>query len=196
LLHDFLALEFPSLDDTFQDTDTPQYQAWEWISSNSFITSYSEERNKQRFALATQFYSTGGDQWINNEFWLSDRNECQWYSASSSLAPCDQFGAYVNLELDLNNLSGTIPSELALLLNSLTRIDFTQAGLGTFLLGSIPYELGMLTRLEFVSLKEFFLTGFIPSDIGDWQQLVRLDLSQNSVFARCLRNQLSGMLPP
>ena len=192
MLRDFLVDEFPSLEELFQDPTSSQYLALEWLAGNSFLESYSDERLKQRFTLATFYYSTGGDQWSNSVFWLSDRNECQWYTSSTSRDPCDEAGAFVNLELDLNNLSGTIPAELAILSNSLARIDLPQTGSGPFITGSLPSELGLLANLEFLNLQGNLISGALPKDLGGWQKLSRLDLSMNS-FSNALPSEIGMM---
>ena len=67
-------------------------------------------RTMQRFALLTLWFSTNGPQWNNNNGWLSDRDECNWYGIV-----CDQkLVASIN-ELEGNNLMGTLPADLALL---------------------------------------------------------------------------------
>jgi len=38
--------------------------------------------NLQRHILALLSVSTGGDEWINNEKWMSSGCECEWYGIS------------------------------------------------------------------------------------------------------------------
>lgn len=81
LLFEFLVAN--SLDNgaTLHNTMSPQYRAFRWLSGNMELAAYSDERKIQRYALATLFYSTGGDQWSNNEYWMSDEDECtMWFS--------------------------------------------------------------------------------------------------------------------
>ena len=58
---------------------SPQSRALTWLRNNSMLESYSQEQRLQRFALATIFFSTGGDRrWEWNDGWLSDDEECTW----------------------------------------------------------------------------------------------------------------------
>ncbi|CAB9512539.1 Leucine rich repeat N-terminal domain [Seminavis robusta] len=47
-------------------------RAYQWVLNDPFLANYSTARLLQRFALATFFYSTGGDHWIENGE-ISDR---------------------------------------------------------------------------------------------------------------------------
>lgn len=98
---------------------TPQNDALHWLSGNGNLESYSDEKKIQRYALATLFYSTKGENWINNDDWLSDFDECGWYS-TASWQVCSN-GAVEFLTLAENRLDGTIPGELGLLSDSLRK---------------------------------------------------------------------------
>jgi hypothetical protein len=50
----------------------------------------------QRFALATLYYSTSGDQWRCNDEWLIKRKRVPWYTRSL-LSPCNSQGEYIHL---------------------------------------------------------------------------------------------------
>eukprot|EP00797_Seminavis_robusta_P021446 Sro334_g119710.2 (458) ;mRNA; r:17899-19506 len=45
------------------DGVTPQYQAYQWLTKDPNVESYSLDRLLQRFALACLYYSTNGDAW-------------------------------------------------------------------------------------------------------------------------------------
>ena len=63
--------------------ETPQFKAYQWLVHNDTLFADGEltnERILQRFALATFFYSTGGEEeWLNKTDWLTDKHECDWY---------------------------------------------------------------------------------------------------------------------
>ncbi|CAB9520932.1 LRR receptor-like serine threonine-protein kinase [Seminavis robusta] len=42
---------------------TPQLQAYQWMLHDPMLANYSDARRLQRFALATLYYATGGDNW-------------------------------------------------------------------------------------------------------------------------------------
>jgi Leucine-rich repeat (LRR) protein len=184
-LRAFLITVWPSLREDLIGFTSAQFKALDWLANNSNLDTYSDAKTIQRFALATLYFSTLGETWRNTDLWLSDEDECMWFT-SSTRSPCDEGGTYTNLELDLNGLAGTIPPELALLSDGLSRIDFSRAGSRSFLSGSIPTELGLLTALTFVNLRGNQLTGAIPGEIGEWTETGLLDLSDNA---------LSGALP-
>ena len=146
-------------------TGSPQSRAYEWLLADPGLTSYSESRVLQRYALATFYYSTSGDSWEDNSLWMSEEKECSWFSRTASFPVCKS-DEYVTLELDFNNLDGTLPNELALL-NKLERVELS-GGPDTFLTGALPSELGLLTSLSYLSLRENDLRGRIPTEIGSW----------------------------
>ena len=87
-----------------------------------------EARVLQRYAMATIYFSTGGDSWRNNANWLSRLNVCEWYSATH-VPPCDdaietedyqpnkyKAGTVSRLELGGLGLRGTLPNEIVLLM--------------------------------------------------------------------------------
>ena len=62
----------------------------------------------QRYSLIVLYYATNGANWFDNEGWLSDSDECDWYGVT-----CNDSGFVTGLQLDGNNLIGTIPSNIA-----------------------------------------------------------------------------------
>jgi hypothetical protein len=94
---------------------TPQNMALNWLANNTNLDTYSDAKKIQRFALATLFYSTNGTTWSVNDTWMSNHeDECGWYNNGASL--CTR-GSIDRLNLEMNNLVGKIPNELALLSN-------------------------------------------------------------------------------
>jgi hypothetical protein len=94
---------------------TPQNMALNWLANNTNLDTYSDAKKIQRFALATLFYSTNGTTWYVNDTWMSNHeDECGWYNNGASL--CTR-GSIDRLNLEMNNLVGKIPNELALLSN-------------------------------------------------------------------------------
>ena len=60
---------------------TPQGMAYQWILDvdPANVNACTEPaRARQRYALATFYYSTGGDSWVDNAGWLSGDDECSW----------------------------------------------------------------------------------------------------------------------
>jgi hypothetical protein len=171
----------PDNGQSFDDPFSPQSKALDWLQGNDKLWSYDLEKIKHRFALAVFYHSTDGDNWTENRRWLSDTDECTWHAANFA-APCNLDRQYANLVLGDNNIQGTLPAELVLLSNSLTRVD-----LGGTISGLIPNEYGDLTRLESLRLRGRDISGEIPSTFRRLTSLIHLELSRNS---------LSGTIAP
>ena len=130
-----------------------------------------------RDALAAFYQATDGDNWTNNENWLSDAPLNSWYGVTT-----DESDRVIALDLGGNRLSGTIPPQLGNLIN----LEWL-ALWGNKLSGTIPSELGNLTKLEWLNLSENQFNGTIPSELGNLTRLESLYL---------WGNQLEGMIPP
>ncbi|MDJ0754369.1 MAG: hypothetical protein QNJ45_12680 [Ardenticatenaceae bacterium] len=128
-------------------------------------------------ALVALYNSTEGSQWTDDTNWLEDTNPCNWYGVICFYNPNEV--DFLNLES--NNLSGPIPTEI----NQLTHLVALNLG-GNQLIGTIPPEIGQLVLLENLDLGFNQLTGTIPSQIGDLTRTTKLDLSWND---------LSGEIP-
>ena len=79
-----------------------------------------------------------------------------------------------SLYIELNNLVGTIPTEIALLQ------ELDHLGNGTWWTsGKIPTEIGFLTKLTFLDLDFNKLTGSLSSQLLSLSSLTQLDLNDN-----------------
>ncbi|KAI9098361.1 hypothetical protein K1719_024986 [Acacia pycnantha] len=86
------------------------------------------------------------------------------------------------IELEANNLTGQIPSELGSCQN-LSLLNLAQNQLS----GGLPAELGKLNNLQVLQLQGNNLSGQIPTQVSQLQKLLTLNLSDNS---------LNGAIPP
>ena len=141
----------------------------------------------QRFALATLYYHFQGTPSNNvvedddNAFmqgkWLSALDVCNWeYVECSDSLP----GTIVGLKIDAMDLTGRLPSELAMISN-LQSLRFD----GSLFTGEIPSEIWTLTQLELLLLGENQINGTISKEIGNLRQLTSLTLTSS----------LSGTIP-
>lgn len=103
-----------------ETASTPQNEAMIWLAGNVNLESYTNEKKIQRYALATFYYSTNGPDWDIEADWLSDLDECLWYT--------DDIGAFCSD-------------------GSVSRLDFYQSRSGNNLNGSIPVEIAFLSSL-------------------------------------------------
>ena len=89
----------------------------------------------------------------------------------------DSNGRVRRLHLTNNELNGTIPAEIG----NMTRLDDLRLSTNQ-LSGSIPPELGNLTNLVLLFLSSNRLTGQIPPELGNLVNLRSLELSRNELF--------------
>ena len=117
--------------------------------------------------------------------WGADTRHDQWTGVTRQGAGAPARVSILNLSdttLGDNNLTGSIPAELG----NLTRpieLDLS----GNELTGSIPAELGDLSMLQRLYLNGNQLTGSIPAELGDLSSLTVLYLQNN---------RLTGSIPP
>ena len=143
-----------------------------WAFSCSDVTEIPKTECE---ALVALYDSTDGDNWKYNTAWKVTNTPCSWYGVTCS------DGNITQLVLSINQLSGTIPSELGNLLN-LTELTLYRNRLS----GTIPPELGKLVNLTKLALYRNILSGTIPSELGNLVNLTELTL---------YKNQLSGTIP-
>lgn len=83
--------------------------------------------------------------------------------------------ALKHLDLRSNQLSGTIPAQLAVGLSRLTKLD-----LGfNFLEGTLPTTFGLMKRLQFLLLPYNNLEGSIPVELVNTSKLLKFNFTEN-----------------
>lgn len=128
---------------------------------------------KDSLALVALYNNTNGVDWTNNENWLTGAVST-WHGITVSVNRVTQ------IDLNNNNLSGTIPFELSHLTNlSYLRLNNNQ------LSGSILSQIGNLLKLSQLYLDHNQLTGSVPIELYNLTNLMDLYLNDN---------QLSGVL--
>ena len=144
------------------------------VTSGSAVVTVVEP--SERGALLALFRSTGGAGWVNKTNWLTDAPLRDWYGVTT-----DGAGRVIGLELESNNLVGSIPPEI----EHLSELRRLVANTNT-LTGKIPPEIGNLTRLERLMLRSNALSGPIPRQIGRLATMTTMGLDHN---------KLSGQIP-
>ena len=158
----------------------------------------------EREALMALYTSTDGDYWLDNTGWgigePCDGDSSSWYGITC------QDSKITNIDLEENNLVGTIPPEIGCMSDLLDLRLHRNS-----LTGVIPGEIGNLSTLQYLNLAVNGFTGSLPSQIGDLTNLEYLHLYQNSFIGNIppqigdltqLRelllgaNQLEGNIPP
>ena len=150
--------------------------------------SAQESVTADREALVALYNATGGENWDDNENWLSEEPLEDWYGVTVG------DGRVTELVLRSNQLTGIIPPELGDL-SGLELLDLSR----NELTGTIPPELGKLSSLTELVLHNNRLTGPIPSELGNLSSLRQLDLARNRLYSHeslSLEGGLTGPIPP
>jgi len=111
-----------------ESTRYDAFQAYDWLTKNDEITIFSDNMSeddvgimKTRYTLAVMYFSLGGNTWNRYNGWLNKGlNHCGW--AFIDCRPVGEenfvptyFDPVTGLQLQQNNLQGTLPKELTLL---------------------------------------------------------------------------------
>ena len=104
--------------ESLKDSSSPQYAALQWLRTPGNNEIYSHQRLFQRYALATLYFSMGGENWDLSGSWLTNTTECEWFSVGQ-YPICDTAGFIVEIDLAGNNLRGQLPRDFEVLSNSL-----------------------------------------------------------------------------
>lgn len=188
----FLAGELDSKD---LKLDTPLRERDEERNGDGDIIylnqAYRDHRHiLERYALVVLYISTGqyssrgSTGWSHNDNWLENGvSVCDgWHGIVCTTMPkgTSEASSTVNvveeINLDDNNLEGTIPSELSLLEDLVT----LELG-GNRLSGQVPGSLGDLRSLQLLEVSENFLTGDVPVSICDLKE----DGSLQKIYTGC-----------
>ena len=163
--------------------EDPEFRAWLRSIPSHSGTGVECPPLADRDILQILFDATGGQDWSENDNWLTDDAPLrQWHGVET-----DDQGNVIGLVLSRNNLSGKIPSELGGLAY-LRHLLLWGNDLG----GEIPSELGRLANLWFLSLWDNDLVGEIPSELGRLANLELLDLWRNNLVGE-IPSELGGL---
>ena len=165
---------------SLSDPSSPQYKAVEWLAQDKVDngSNWTGYELVQRYVLRVLYVSNGGENWYGYvdvySTWFGASSVCDWGSINLG---CHGSGQQVDsIDLDTDNLRGTIPDELGLL-TALTTLYLY----GHQLTGTIPTQLGQLTALTLLDLSVNQLTGTIPTDLTLLTNLNSLLLEFNNL---------------
>jgi len=183
--------------DALTDSSSPQSQAVQWLVNDPFSNDLSDQRQIQRFALATFSFSTSqatqrtrrhrqlfADQWLTGV----EGDECSWKGIF-----CDSTKSVWAINLAQAGLPGQLPPEWALLKDSLQLLDVSNNNLS----GTIPSEYGVLQGLKWLRINGNSLSGQFPSSLGNLKNLLHLQIHMNQLSGKhCLcSTQCQGTEP-
>lgn len=127
-----------------------------WLMASQVEAQVSQA---EREALIDLYHATGGDEWHDNQGWLSSPgSECNWHGVQCASPGGDHF--VLRLMLPANNLIGELPQSLA----GLDRLR-TLSLHGNRIEGTLPTDLWGLSNLDGLSLSGNRLTGAVPAAI-------------------------------
>eukprot|EP00567_Pseudictyota_dubia_P000725 CAMPEP_0197465970 /NCGR_PEP_ID=MMETSP1175-20131217/64811_1 /TAXON_ID=1003142 /ORGANISM="Triceratium dubium, Strain CCMP147" /LENGTH=1021 /DNA_ID=CAMNT_0043001997 /DNA_START=37 /DNA_END=3102 /DNA_ORIENTATION=+ len=160
-----------SSQESLANTISPQYQALVWLADNDTrqVSVEDTEAIVQRYALAVLYFSTEGEGWVNNTNYLTGRHECEWHGVGCE----SEAGAVKSIDIDYNNLTGTVPREIFAL-----RLDDVSLNANS-ISGTIPDDICNMSSAVNISLYRNSLTGTIPSCIGELSNVRDLELWDN-----------------
>lgn len=153
--------------------------------------------------LESLYNNTNGQEWINNEGWLSNCDPCSWFGVTcvndraktinlknnnltGELAPLlGQLSELTQLDLSDNNIEGNLsPSILAA--DKLVSIQLQYNQLD----GEIPQNINDLQSLTLLNLENNKISGKLPEALNEIQTLQRLNLKNNNLSG-CIENSFS-----
>lgn len=200
-----LLQEVTSVDVLIDQTQSPQHRAMKWMmmgqeSATVDLSSYTNKEEihfivyhlYQRYAMATLYYSLGGNDilpneeeegesffniisgWADSTNWLSSNSVCTWKGVT-----CNYFQQNANLVSELCEDGGVV-SEISIPKN---RLD-----------GTIPNEVFILKYLQVLRLNQNNIKGSLPSTIRSCDSLLEIDISHNQMQGN-ISNLLDQIMP-
>jgi len=158
--------------DVLNDMFSSPKRALKWIANDDplQVPVCNTTKLKQRYGLALLYYDADGDMWIDQDGWLSEKNECEWYGIG-----CSEDGFVVTIDLVDNNLSGTIPNEIYIF-SSMLHFSIPMNNIQ----GTIPTTLSRLSFISALDLFGNFMTGTLPESIYLTDSLALVEISSNN----------------
>jgi Leucine-rich repeat (LRR) protein len=180
------------------DPESPQSWAMDWVLEDPWwdTYTYSQERARQRFALATLYYATADSVgWTTSDgtiflgFLSYDTHECEWLPTER--LRCNEQFQLVFLDVDGLGLHGTVPDEVFELMAPDT-LEHLALGHNE-IRGTLATQLGMLQKLTHLDITQTQVTGTVPSEIGNCLGLRTLAIQLNPLLQGTIPTQL-GLL--
>ena len=197
--------------------NSPQYMALDWITASDPGNLDDDDKFLlQRYALAVFWFSTmdtsmynvtdvsvagirGSNQnsWRHSDDWMSEKGICMWFGVQCHHLPgtdvySTRYDANNNptvINITDNRLHGSLPRELFLGLPDVRWFSLRD----NELVGTVPTELGTMTKLDYLSLANNQFSGEFA--VLPWKQLKllqRLELQKNG-FAGTLPTDIQEL---
>ena len=135
-------------------------------------------RERERQALIEFYQALGGPDWIERDFWLTDRPVGEWHGVAT-----DADGYVFRLTIYDNNLQ----RELSPAICRLERLHTLHLSFNK-ISGALPDKLGECRALKNLWLKGNKLTGALPASIAVLPELEYLDVHANDLDGELPKN--------
>lgn len=180
------------------DSDDENYKlAIDWIAyDDPAKITVDGPRLETRFALASFYFSTGGEMsWTNCtredtsnqtcdddgvERFLSESHECSWFGVTCAIESDedkDEARAVTGLTFDYTGLNGTIPIDISYF-KSMSVLSLV----GNELYGAIPDTIGQLSDVTQFQMGENSFSGTLPESLFEIQSLETISFYQNYLY--------------
>jgi hypothetical protein len=138
------------------DSSTPPQKAIDWLLFQDDFK--DSEQSVVRFALVSFYFQMGGPNWVSSEGWLTSEHLCEWEHIS-----CDARKVLQELDLGEQNMTGTLPMDIALLGGTAIRsIILSRNNISGPIPGGV---LASLPSLGILYLNNNAFTGTIPVEL-------------------------------
>ena len=162
---------------------TPQRQAFHWLATDDELANFDHTETIQRYALAVFYYATNANPssyaanpapWIDAALWLSKSHACEWRGIE-----CNTNKHVQAMNMADNNLTGSLPQELALFEDHLLTMDLSS---NLVYMEGETYDVFLkLVKLETLLLDDNFMVSEngLPSQFKNLINLEKLRMSYN-----------------
>lgn len=162
--------------------NTPQRKAFYWLATEN-LTPLTHTEIMQRYVLAVLYYATNSVKnvyaenpkpWVHATLWLSESHVCEWQGIV-----CNEQFHIEAIDLERNNLSGSIPLELSIIDSTLQTLDLTSNLI--YMEGDQWNVFNYLVELKTLLMDDNYLLydKGLPSQFKKMEKLKKLRLSYN-----------------
>ena len=144
---------------------------------------FSQTCTTEEAALTAFYNAAGGANWTNRTNWLTTSDYCSWFGVTCN-KPLALGGVVIGIELNNNNLTGTLSDQISCLKSLKTFYINENPGLSWTINGSALCDLSQ--SLQFFQANNSGLTGTLPTCLCgmNYMQYFYVD-----------RNDITGELP-
>ena len=104
-IYDTIDFLLKSVDhDHLTNSLSPEFLAARWIADEDGLAMPFSPTFLERYALATLWFSTEGDNWWNNDLFMTDAHHCEWYSTFQTVDKTVFVGVRCNKEQEVTGL--------------------------------------------------------------------------------------------